>query len=416
MSFVVTWSMKIIFFIESCHPFLKIYCHIDIMRNIPEEIVQLILLKEVRKLSVNEKNQLQNWLKESSDHELDAEELRLLFKRYTQAKNYEQIDAKVAWQNIQKRIHKSKIMDQQSRKINLWISVAAAIVPLLLIVSLFYYFSGQSSFDDIKAGNARAVLELSNGEKIDLGTAYSGVIKNSNGEEIGANRGNTLVCKSEDFHKNEFNTLTVPIGAEYKVILSDGTKITVNSGSRIRYPYVFGESSRVVELDGEAYFEVAHNKSKPFFVKTSGATVKVTGTKFNVCNYRDDIFEHVTLEEGSVEVNKGDSVYKLIPGMQFYLDKQKLMVKTKTVDSELFTSWKNGMFRFQNMTLSQLTKQMHRWYNVQFVFKTPECKDLRFTGAFERNSNFAEFVKIIESTTQVQFSLRGKTIYISKNN
>lgn len=232
--------------------------------------------------------------------------------------------------------------------------------------------------------------------------------------KIGENKSNTLYCYPVHSSFKEKNTLLVPIAGEYRLVLSDGTRIYVNSGSKIRYPDVFGTDERVVELEGEAYFDVAKDPKHPFVVKTTQSEIKVTGTKFNISSYQDDSFEQVTLEEGRVEVSRKGEIFELIPGRQYFLDKKTEGISLSDVDPILYTSWKDGLFRFQNMDLLALSKKISRWYDIRFEFRDEKSKNLRFTGAFERRSSLNEFVKIIQSTTDVRFKLDGNTVFISQ--
>ena len=146
--------------------------------------------------------------------------------------------------------------------------------------------------------------------------------------------------------------MRVPEGGEYRVVLSDGTKVWINSGSELTFPMNFEKGERVVELKGEAYFDVTKSKEWPFIVRTCRSSVKVLGTSFNVCSYEEDALEQVTLEQGGVEVKHHDETYLLHPGEQFELDTTNEEVEVKPVNVKLYTSWIDGMFRFHNMLYS----------------------------------------------------------------
>lgn len=397
---------------KSCHPFLYKNCHNDTMKTTPEQIVLLILAKRTRELNINEDHQLQEWLKESSSNRVAANELSRLFEEYLRANQYQDIDIEDAWKNIKKRTSSNIVYKQKVRFLN-WKAIAAVLLPLFVIGSLAYYFQSSSkTMADIKPGSSKAILELVSGDCIELTNNNIGSITNDKGIVIGQNNLNTLVFLPSKMQTTENNTLLVPIGCEYKLVLGDGTRIAVNSGSKIRFPNVFANNERIVELEGEAYFEVSKNTDKPFIVKTLYSEVKVTGTKFNVCSYRSDQFEHITLEEGSVQVTTSDKVYSLLPGKQCTLNCKNNTTSVDEVETYLYTSWKDGMFRFQDMALENITTKLHRWYNVEFKFKDQNCRYLRFTGAIDRNSNLGEFVKVIESTTDVRFELNNKIIEV----
>jgi transmembrane sensor len=384
------------------------------MKTIPEQIVHLILAKRKRELTINEDYQLQDWLDSSSVNRDAANELSKLFEEFLRASQYQDIDIEDAWLKIKNRTS-TDIELKRKVKFMSWKAIAAVLLPLFIIGSLAYYFQATSkTLANIKPGTSKAILELATGDCIELSSNNIGSITDDKGVVIGHNNSNTLVFLSSRIQTNENNTLLVPIGGEYKLVLSDGTQIAVNSGSKIRFPNVFAGNERIVELEGEAYFEVAKNVDKPFIVKTLYSEVKVTGTKFNVCSYRSDQFEHVTLEEGSVQVTTNGDVYSLLPGKQYALNCKTNATYVNDVETYLYTSWKDGMFRFQDLALESLTTKLHRWYNVEFKFKDQSCRSLRFTGAIDRRSNLGEFVKVIESTTNVRFELDNRTIVVGK--
>lgn len=382
--------------------------------KIPEHIAKIILVKEYRELSSQEKLLLESWLQEDLSNSHVFSELSDLFQAFVKINRYENIDMETAWRKIRS---KSRFEPAQPpKRILFWMRVAAVLLPLVVIGSLFYLINNESdrSFEKIKAGSPKAILELANGGQIEFSDKNLGSVFNNQGLKIGENKSSTLYCYPIHSSLKEKNTLLVPIAGEYRLVLADGTKIYANSGSKIRYPDVFAENERVVELEGEAYFDVAKNPARPFIVKTTQSEIKVTGTKFNITSYPDDGFEQVTLEEGSVQVKRKGEVFKLTPGRQYFLDKKSEEIVLADVDPILFTSWKDGLFRFQNMDMLNLSKKISRWYDIRFDFKDERSKKLRFSGAFDRKSSLDEFVKIMESTTDVRFKLDGNTVFISQ--
>lgn len=387
------------------------------MKTIPENIVRLILTSQKRKLKVDEAVLLREWLNSSPENKSEAQNLRELFEDFTLVEQYQSVNIDKAWQKVKK---KTAVKPNWNRRFFIlsWKAVAAILLPLIIVSSIFYFkpFTEKNNlaFDNIKPGSEKAILQLARGEKIFLTNDRLLTIINNHGVTIGVNKTNTLICSKVESDFEELNSLSVPVGGEYRVELCDGTKIAVNSGSQLKYPYAFEPNQRVVELEGEAYFEVTKDPERPFTVKTAHASVKVLGTKFNISSYKSDDFERITLEEGSVEATYNNEKYKLAPGMQLKIDLKNNTAFVNIVDTRLFTSWKDGMFRFQNMKLEDLAVKMQRWYNVDFQFKDESCKSYRFTGAIERNANFKDFIRLIESTTGVKFEQKEDVITISK--
>jgi hypothetical protein len=382
--------------------------------NIPEQVAKIILVKEYRELSSQEKLVLDAWLQEDAYNEQKASGLSDVFHAFIKINRYESIDMETAWRKIRSKSHFEPV--RIKKRTSFWIRVAAVLLPLVAIGSLLYLMNNETNrlFERIKAGSPKAILELANGGQIEFSDKNLGSVFNNQGLKIGENKSSTLYCYPIHSSLKEKNTLLVPIAGEYRLVLSDGTKIYANSGTKIRYPDVFAEKERVVELEGEAYFDVAKNLACPFIVKTTQSEIKVTGTKFNISSYPDDGFEQVTLEEGSVEVDRKGKVFELTPGRQYFLDKKSEETALIDVDPILYTSWKDGLFRFQNMDMFNLSKKISRWYDIRFDFKDERSKKLRFSGAFDRKSSLDEFVKIIESTTDVRFKLDGNTVFISQ--
>lgn len=384
------------------------------MDKIEKEIIELLLAKERAALTPDEEQLLQRWLESSASHPAMAEELKALYRDFLQLSVYERIDSAGAWEKVKARTTGQRLTKRMQQHLHVYrYRVAAVLIPFLILASVFFFRPAEKSFESIRAGSAKAILELADGVRIDISTNRSGVLLNDKGVKVGITSANTLRCLPVHYSSGQMNTLVVPIGAEYRIVLCDGTRITVNSGSKIRYPYAFGKNERRVELEGEAYFDVAKDASRPFIVRSPDTEVKVLGTHFNFSAYPDDRVEHVTLEEGRVAIRKNGQNYELLPGDQYQLDKTTGEPRLNEVDTYLYTSWVKGQFRFQNLPLSELCTKLSRWYDVKFVFEDKATMNLKFTGAFERSSNLNEFVNIIESTTRVNFELKGDVIAIS---
>lgn len=382
-----------------------------------EEIIRFILLSKNQRLHNDETLVLEEWRNASKDNEIQFRYLSELFEDNELVDLYQSIDIRKGQNRIFNRIAEHKILDKRFNNGQKWIAVAA-IIPLMIFSFMLIKTNRQKnlqSFNDFKPGAPKAVLEVSKGEKILLSGENNEKVFNGNGEMLGIINDNTFICnKDKLLSNNELNTLRIPTGGEYKIILSDETKVFANSDSKIQYPYAFDKEKRTVKLSGEAYFEVTRNEKQPFEVITKNSTITVLGTKFNVCSYNDDNFEQVTLEEGMVSVKYRGQEYILTPGMQLDIDTKNKKAMLKNVETAQYVSWKDELFRFQDMELDQLTKKIQRWYEVDFVFKDETAKSAHFTGAFSRNTNFNDFITLIESTTDVKFALKGNKIQVSK--
>ena len=390
------------------------------MTNIPHEIIALLSVERDRPLPSDEQLQLQEWVAESPCHEREIRELRKLIEDCELAAVHHRLDVNPAWEKVARRT--ASVAGWRRRLlIRRWTAVAAVLVPVIFAcTSLVYFYRGAPATDPvaevaaITPGMAKAELVLSNGTTIALKNERRQQIFNGEGELIGIDTSNTLVYQAVGQHPEEWNTLRIPTGGEYQLILSDGTKVWLNSGTELRYPVQFQGKERKVELKGEAYFEVTQNATHPFIVKTAHSGIRVLGTSFNVSCYAEDKVEQTTLVEGAVEVILAGKVCALQPGRQLQLDVEKQAVTIEEVDTRLYSSWKDGTFRFCNMPLEELVVKLRRWYDVNFFFVQEECENIRFTGGIKKDADFQEFMRLIETTTQVKFLIKDKTVTIQK--
>jgi len=185
------------------------------------------------------------------------------------------------------------------------------------------------------------------------------------------------------------------------VRLPDGTRVWLNAASSLHYPTSMSQARRVVELTGEAYFEVAHNKAKPFVVVTASQDIEVLGTHFNVNSYQDEINTVTTLIEGSVKVSTEKQQMLLKPGQQSIGTDNRL--KVLTADMEQALAWKNGQIRFSNATLEEILKQAARWYNIDIRYNGT-LPVVKLTGAISRSDNMDVLLKLLE-LNEVKFDL-----------
>jgi ferric-dicitrate binding protein FerR (iron transport regulator) len=265
---------------------------------------------------------------------------------------------------------------------------------------------------DIGPGGDRAVLTLADGSHIVLDSAISGTLAAQGGVAILKEEGQLAYHPSEDPDRNtQYNIIQTPKGGQYRLILSDGTKIWLNANSSLKYPTHFTGSVRKVEMTGEVYFEVAHNKDKPFQVSVGDIEVEVLGTHFNIQAYQDEKEIYTTLIEGAVRVNNDKESVTLQPGQQsaFHRLSNHLAV-AKNIDTEQAIAWKNGYFSFQQTSLQDVLRQLSRWYNVEIKYmgKIPER---RFSGGISRNSNLSDVLKILEESN-VNFVIEGNTLLV----
>ncbi|NOU59298.1 FecR family protein [Marinifilum caeruleilacunae] len=271
----------------------------------------------------------------------------------------------------------------------------------------------------IEPGSNKAELVLADGKVLDLDAKRrKNEIQEKDGTRI-SNTGSSLVydASSKMSEKLSYNSLVVPRGGEFQLELEDGTKVWINSETRLRYPTKFPKGERVVLLEGEAYFEVSKDQNRPFIVKTQGVDVRVLGTQFNISSYAEDETIQTTLVEGSVAVmdSKNPKTNLLLdPGYQAVYAKAAKQLENKKVNVDLYTSWKDGKFVFEQASLYDIMNKVSRWYDVKVFYQNNEAGDLNFTGTLKRYENLDRLLGMIEKTNEVKFFFKDNTIIVQK--
>jgi len=348
---------------------------------------------------------------------------------------YEKLEAKI-WDKILSDVSQTAAELPKVQKLNrsykriISIGIAASI---LLIAGIGYLMLKHNSTThdrfviakkyDLPAGTDKAILTLSDGRVIDLNKDAVGKIATEAGIEITKSSEGTLVYKALNTKGKSvgFNTITTPVGGQYTIILPDGSKVWLNSGSSLKYPTTFAASGRNVILTGEGYFEVAHIEGTkgrvPFSVSViknnaQSEKVQVLGTHFNINAYADEPFIKTTLLKGSVSVALNDNKTTLLkPGQLAKLSNQNIQVQE--ADTEMAVAWKNGEFVFREDLRSAMRK-VARWYDVEIVYEGTAPENLMLGGWMSRGTNISEVLNHIQLTGKVHFKLEGRRVIVSK--
>lgn len=338
-------------------------------------------------------------------------------------------DLNTVWASLQTKLPQtSHSFPQEAKKVSIWpklLAVAAVLVVIsfgiLFVADRFSSSAADSNAAQILPGTNQATLTLSNGKRVVLdGVAQQEVLLES-GIAITKTRTGELIYQAvpdeREDHTAKYNVLETSRGQQYQVILPDGSHVWLNAASSLRYPVAFGKGERVVELTGEGYFEVAHNKDKPFKVKTADQLVAVLGTHFNVNAYVEDLVSKTTLLEGSVRVtvpalareDKGNVI--LVPGQESVLIGNQLQVQP--ADLEVAVAWRNGNFMFEGENIRSIMKKISRWYNVEIVYEG-EVPEYRFGGTVSRFANVSQVLRKLELTDKVHFKVEERRIIVTK--
>lgn len=346
------------------------------------------------------------------------------------------------------RLRETKLFNRIESEINkvekssvrhLFIKVAAAAACLVLLSSAVYLLYKRSyepslptntmvknaAYPLIKPGGNKAVLTLSNGEKIILNEVDDKQqLANEQGINIKKMADGQLVYEitATAFSNKDkspstsisYHTIETPVGGQYQVILPDGSKVWLNAASSIKYPIDFFGGGRMVELRGEAYFEVAGSQKAakhPFIVNTPYQRVAVLGTHFNVNAYEEEGTVKTTLLEGAVKVRTAVGELLLKPGQQAVLQLSNRAFYVQPTDLEKAVAWKNGYFIFNKENIRSVMRQVARWYDVDVAFKGAIQEEDQFVGRLPRNVDISEILKILK-LSKVKYQVDGRKITI----
>lgn len=379
---------------------------------------------------------------------------------------HEEKEHPVDWPRIYEQItYKTKSTTTTKRSLK-WIDwvAAASIAALLIFFAGLYLWKNnvvekpghlmvKQDQNDVLPGGNKAILTLANGTQIILDSVHNGqLISQGNSKAVKMNSG-LLAYHAKDQIRQPadksrpvtFNTLTTPNGGQYQLVLPDGTKVWLNAASSIRYPTAFTGKERIVEITGEAYFEVAplsqplspkeRGGPVPFIVKKGDVEIKVLGTHFNVNAYENEAVMKITLLEGLVRVSQTthntqrttdntqqitDNTQQIThnsqiikPGQQVQLNKNGEMKLVKKADIEKVIAWKNGLFVFHNDDLATIMRRLERWYDVEVEYRENKRTSSHFTGAVRRQVNLSEVLKMLELTGGAHFEIKERTIVVN---
>jgi ferric-dicitrate binding protein FerR (iron transport regulator) len=338
------------------------------------------------------------------------------FSRFREAvegiRFFEETDAEAGWEKTRLKISdRRRARRQRTRR--------AAVVACLLAAALLVLIPrerGRTTAGDLSGiptpERRGAMLQLANGEVV----ALEGIstVREEDGRVVARQdtvRG--LDYRADDARPGEMlrHTAIAPRGTTCKVTLSDGSAVWLNSDTRLTYPVAFPGDARAVELTGEAYFEVAPNARAPFTVKSGAVEVEVTGTAFNLEAYPDDEKTRVTLVEGEVSARApGPLVARLRPRQQAAFSRVTGALSTAEVDARPFVAWREGEIVLDGEPLEEITRRLERWYDVTFIYDSPEARGLHFRGTIQRHEHVSRVLAMIELTNLATFVRAGEKV------
>lgn len=358
-----------------------------------------------KKLTPQEKKCFDEWLEATPKHRVLYDKIKYSGDMDNNAADFDR------WrQAFQEKLTTRK--RQEKKRIFLKLTVAAAVLFLFLGGGYWWFNMENKTHNTVETfaqepnrGTVR--LTTASGEVLNLSSEATSDVLKVDGAKIVKDQGTLIYEKAPEEPQSEqsgYNKIEVPKGAEYRLVLSDGTRIWLNSDTRLSYPTNFEKNVREVEIHGEAYFEVSHDTRKPFIVRTGELTVTVLGTEFNV-NTRIPTHVRTTLVEGKVQVTfkERHSIYfnsweKWLRQM-YFPDKPPV----EQVNIQKYIAWRHGRFCFEEATIEEIMQELSLWYDLQVEYQNQKVKQEKFSGYLPRGESVMSILQKIEQTSYVHF-------------
>lgn len=366
-------------------------------------------------LAADERQLLDDWLLESEEH-------RAFLRQFKLGESYREYVEIGRLTSQREQWERLDYLTKPRRNIG-WRMVAACVATAVLLLSsgIGLWLRRETKVDPvavaavIEPGTTQALLILNDGREIKLGDRDT-LVKTRN-SCISVQMGQVQYeIKENEVRESamEYNTIAVPRGGIYSLVLSDGTRVFLNSESELRYPIHFAGSAREVELKGEAFFDVTRDPANPFIVKTGKMTTRVLGTSFNVSAYMDDFSIKTTLFSGRVEISVNETPLKreLVPGMQARWTVDSDEIEVKRVNLDVQSLWRDGIIVLDDDELEEVMRMLSRWYNVTYEFKGDRRVKHTFTGKIDRNEDLGSVLRTLTLLGGPRFEILGTKVYI----
>ena len=375
------------------------------------------LLKQLdKKLNATEEKEFQEWFEASQKHRDYYQRVKMEFQK----EHYQTPSTNKAWKKMDRRLFAAK------RKNYRWAMAAAAILVVLLSIPFFTadIISTEAEITSTPSAEEQEkgvlLIDESGQQKLmSEGTAITGGYYNANSQSLIIKEPDASGKEKNVSEEIKMNTVVVPRGIQFSVVMADGSKVWLNSDTKISFPSSFkGQKSRFVRIEyGEAYFEITsskQNNGQKFIVQNRKQEIEVLGTKFNVNAYPDKENLATTLVEGSVKISSGKRSLKLKPGQQSLVSNENFEVQQVNVWK--YISWTQGKYAFNNERLDEIMQVVGRWYDVEVNFEQPAMRDLRFNGVLNKNQQLEELLEIFKTTNKANFELNGSSIEVMGKN
>ena len=364
-----------------------------------------------------EKSQLNEWLEEAASH-------RKLYEKIWNKKKYDPGEERfAAWRKTFESDLDQRLSKARRLKWLRWGSVAAAVF-LLLVGGAEWYRWKQPTVQPSclvayqEPDRTKVRLMTATGEVVDLSAVAGQDTLLIDGVKVAKEQKMLAYSQTQPLpagEKEVENRVEVPRGAEFCLSLADGSRVWLNSDSRLTYPVAFSKDSREVKLEGEAYFEVTKNRHKPFTVQSDAIRVRVLGTTFNLKSDKRCRIAEATLIEGEIEVkgNKEEGQIILTPGQRAELNKNNGRLTVKQVDAKLDAVWHDNLIPFQKADIFTITKALERFYDVKIILSPDIQTGKTYSGVLKRKSNIESVLKSLQNSIPIDYKIVGNNIFIS---
>ncbi|MEG0795977.1 MAG: FecR domain-containing protein [Odoribacter sp.] len=381
------------------------------MKKGSDRIAELLALYYTGELSDAEKQLLEEWLQEDERHSLLLRELMSpeeFIEKYRQSCA---IDSDRLLNDFENRVG----LQRRKRFIRMVWAAAVAVLVLGVSISLLHNEWQKPVVRQVAEvalpGKAATVLLLGDGRKVTLSPGDSMVVNLPESARL-TEKQDGLVYSGNTGQSEKYNTLQVPRGGEYKIVLSDGTYVHLNAYTELRYPVTFSDSNRIVYLSGEAWFEVKKDSEHPFYVKTEHMQVQVYGTAFAV----NTLFEGqttVALVNGSVGVSADGKELEMQPSQLACYNHSEHLMEISEADLAPYTAWRKGLLVFDDQPLEQILNRLALWYDIEVFYANESVRRETFTGYLKRYDSIGVILKALQRTIAVRFELKGRTLIVS---
>lgn len=373
------------------------------------DVEQLIIDKLTGQIGEEDDLRLEELIANHQDVELLWQQMQQVYAMRKAVSFDQSFNVEDAWLALQQKVNipdrvAEPVTDtvaipiRRSNNLRMRYGIAAAVAGIIIIAGYF--------FTDLY--RSRETAEST----IQIKLADGSIVHASTQDSLGGWMQNARNAKVDP---GAWNTLLVPAGKSYAFQLADGSKVWMNAVSELRFPLLFTQPERNIELKGEAYFKVAHQASQPFTVQVNGLTVQALGTEFNIKSYNKES-TYISLVKGSVAVKnaKGERMI-LLPGEGLVAENGNSTLRKESFDEPTVLAWMQGLYFFRDEQLQQIATVSERWFDVRVQLKDPGLASLHFTGAMDRNKPVNAFFNMLASSGDIRYELKDGTVVISRN-